>query len=101
MIRGDIPEEQKFTQILSIGLFDGIAALRVALDSLKAPMAVHISVEKEARAHRVVEANFPDSELVNDVESVTEEMVHGWALKYSGVGLVIIGSGPCAKGCRV
>lgn len=46
-IRGDIPEEQEFTQILSIGLFDGIAALRVAMDILRAPMAGHISVEKE------------------------------------------------------
>ena len=45
-VRGDIPEEQELTQVLSIGLFDGIGALRVALDCLKAPMAGHISVEK-------------------------------------------------------
>ena len=77
MIRGDIPEEQELTQLLSIGLFDGIAALRVALDVLKAPVAGHISIEKDLAAQRVVEANFPDSVLVDDVEKVTEEMVHG------------------------
>ena len=97
-IRGDIPEEQELTQVLSIGLFDGIAALRVALDLLKAPMAGHISVEKEPSAHRVVEANFPDSELVKDVEEVTEELVQSWALKYSNVGIIIIGSGPPCQG---
>ena len=97
-IRGDIPEEQEFTQLLSIGLFDGIAALRVALDVLKAPVAGHISIEKDSAAQRVVEANFPDSELVDGVEKVTEEMVHGWALRFSNVGLVVIGSGPPCQG---
>ena len=81
-IRGDIPEEQEITQVLSIGLFDGIAALRVALDLLKAPVARPISIEKNKEAQREVAANFPDSELVDDVEEVNEDMVKSWALKY-------------------
>ena len=96
--RGDIPEEQEFTQVLSIGLFDGIAALRVALDVLKAPLAGHISIERDQHAQRVVEANFPDCELVNDVETVDAEMVKQWALKYPSVGLVLVGAGPPCQG---
>lgn len=45
-----------------------------------------------------MEANFPDSILVNDVENVTEDMVHDWSLKFTGVGLVVIGSGPPCQG---
>ena len=97
-VRGDIPEEESYTQILSIGLFDGIGALRVALDALGAPVAGHISVEKNAEARRVLEANFPDSECVEDIEMVTEDLVKTWALKFSMVGLVILGSGPPCQG---
>lgn len=48
----------------------------------------------------MVEANFPDSVLVDDVEQVNdnEEMVLSWALKFSSVGLVLIGSGPPCQG---
>lgn len=48
----------------------------------------------------MVEANFPDSVLVDDVEQVNdnEEMVLSWALKFSNVGLVLIGSGPPCQG---
>eukprot|EP00435_Cladocopium_sp_Y103_P043855 s1207_g12.t1 len=97
-VRGDIPEEVEFTQVLSIGLFDGIGALRVALDVLKVPVAGHISVEKNDEARRVVEANFPDSQCIDDVESVDDAMVHNWALQFSQVGLVLLGSGPPCQG---
>ena len=46
-------------RILSIGLFDGIGSLRVALDLLGCDVAGHISVEKDASARRVVEHHFP------------------------------------------
>ena len=49
-VRGDIPEAHDFCQILSIGLFDGIGALRVALGLLQAPLAGHISVEANSSA---------------------------------------------------
>ena len=87
-----------FCQVLSIGLFDGISALRVAMDLLQAPMAGHIAVESNEMARRVVEANFPDSLQVNDVREVDEDMVLQWSLRYSNVGLVLIGSGPPCQG---
>lgn len=97
-VRGDIPEEQELTQVLSVGLFDGIGALRMALDVIKAPVAGHISVEMNAEAQRVVEANFPESIQVEDIEAIDEEMVHSWALRFTCVGLVLIGSGPPCQG---
>ena len=97
-VRGDIPEELDCTQILSVGLFDGIAALRVALDALKAPVAGHISVESNPEARRVVESNFPDCEHLDDVAKVDRQQVRLWALKYSTVCLVLVGAGPPCQG---
>ena len=93
-VRGDIPEELEMTQILSVGLFDGIGALRVTLDAIKALVAWHISVESNPEARRVVESNFPDCEHVEDVTSLDWDMVHAWSFKYSSVGLVLVGAGP-------
>eukprot|EP00435_Cladocopium_sp_Y103_P025645 s990_g6.t1 len=97
-VRGDLPEEHDFCQVLSIGLFDGIAALRVALDLLQAPMAGHVSVESNPQAQRVVEANFSDVWAVPNVEEVDEEMVKRWSLRYSSAGLVLVGAGPPCQG---
>ena len=100
-VRGDIPEELEMTQILSVGLFDGIGALRVTLDAIKALVAWHISVESNPEARRVVESNFPDCEHVEDVTSLDWDMVHAWSFKYSSVGLVLVGAGPPpVKGCQ-
>ena len=74
-VTGDIPEELEMIQILSVGLFDGIGALRVALDAIKAPVAGHISVESNPEARGVVESNFPDCEHVEDVTSLGWDMV--------------------------
>lgn len=81
-----------------MGLFDGIGALRVALDALKAPVAGHISVENNPEARRVVESNFPDCEHVEDIHEATWEKVHTWSLRFSNVGLVLVGSGPPCQG---
>ena len=61
-VRGDLPEEHDFVQVLSIGLFDGISGLRVACDVLGLPIAGHISVEASEEARRVVEL-FPRYDL--------------------------------------
>ena len=97
-VRGDIPEDVELTQVLSIGLFDGISALRVALDVVKAPVAGHISVESNLAAQRVVESNFPDCIHIDDVGKVDEETVLGWSLRYTCVGLVLVGAGPPCQG---
>ena len=55
-LRGQHPENRREGRLLSIGLFDGIAALRVALDLLGVDVVGHISVEQSKAATRVVEA---------------------------------------------
>ena len=45
--RGDLPEEHDLVQVLSVGLFDGVGALRVACDVLGLPMAGHVTIEQE------------------------------------------------------
>ena len=51
-----------------------------------------------AHARRVVEAYFPDSSFHEDVTSIDEEVVTGWALKYSNAGVIIMGAGPPCQG---
>ena len=97
-VQGDVPEIHDFEQVLTIGLFDGIGALRLACDRLNIPIAGHISIEKDPLGRRVVEANYPDSTVHDDVTTVDKEMVQGWALKYSNVALVLIGAGPPCQG---
>ena len=97
-VRGDLPENHDFCQVLCIGLFDGISGLRVALDCLGAPVAGHISIEKQGEARRVVESYFADTIFVEDVELVDLPMVESWALRFSSVGLVLLGGGPPCQG---
>ena len=97
-VRGDLHEELGFPPVLSIGLFDGIGALRVALDCLGIPLSGHISVETNPEAHRVVEAFFPETLWIQDVAKIDEEMVKEWSLTFSNVGLIIVGSGPPCQG---
>ena len=97
-VRGDLHEGLGFSQVLSIGLFDGIGALRVALDCLGIPIAGHIGVEKNSEAHRVVESFFPECIWVDDVAKIDAAMVKDWSLLFSNVGLIIVGSGPPCQG---
>eukprot|EP00438_Fugacium_kawagutii_P015127 Skav226488 [mRNA] locus=scaffold744:92997:96548:- [translate_table: standard] len=98
LVRGDVMEPLDMEQILSIGLFDGIGSLRVSLDMLGAPVVGHISVERSAEARRVLESFYPDTTFVDDIESVDEEMVKAWSLRFSTVSLVVVGAGPPCQG---
>ena len=98
LVRGEVPDWESFSQVLSVGLFDGVGALRVSLDALGAPMCGHISVECNKNAQRVLEANFADSLLISSVEEVDDEMVLRWSLKFSSASLVILGAGPPCQG---
>ena len=60
-IRGDLVEPVDITGVLTVGLFDGIGALRVAADVLGWNVVGHVSVEKNPEAARVVESRFPNS----------------------------------------
>eukprot|EP00438_Fugacium_kawagutii_P018925 Skav209942 [mRNA] locus=scaffold102:393196:398480:+ [translate_table: standard] len=97
-VRGDLPEASSIVQVLTIGLFDGIGALRVASDSLQLPIAGHISVEKDPCASRVLESRFPGTVFVSDIELVDAAMTKDWACQFSQVGLVLIGAGPPCQG---
>ena len=97
-VRGDLPEVDDHIQVLTVGLFDGIGALRVAADVLHLPMGGHVSAEVSVEGSRVLESSFPDTLAVGDVTAVTAEMVQNWAVRYSNVGVVLVGGGPPCQG---
>ena len=97
-VRGDLPDIDDHVQVLTVGLFDGIGALRVSADVLLLPMGGHISSEVNPEGRRVLESQFPDTESVGNVEDIDDDMVKSWALRYSNVGLVLVGGGPPCQG---
>ena len=98
ILRGDLPELRQEHRVLSIGLFDGISALRVALDLLGLQVAGHVSVEVDPNAARVVESHFPEIRHISRVEEVNDDMVREWARVYSQVSVVLVGGGPPCQG---
>ena len=96
--RGDLPQEGDTLQIFTVGLFDGLGALRLAVDSLGIGVAGHLSVEKENTGRRVVEAFFPDTIFHEDVQTVDAELVKGLALRFPSVAMILIGAGPPCQG---
>lgn len=97
-VRGDIVEPADVTAVLTVGLFDGISGLRVAADALGWNVVGHVSVEKSVEASRVVESRFPHSIHVSDVSSIDADMVKDWSLRFSQVGVVLLGAGPPCQG---
>lgn len=97
-LRGELPELRQEHQVLTIGLFDGIGALRVAADLIGLQLIGHISVESNAQASRVVESHFPDAQFVQDVQAVDWDMVREWARCYSQASVVLLGGGPPCQG---
>ena len=97
-VRGDLLEPSDITGVLTIGLFDGIGALRVAADALGWNVLGHISVEKSKAAARVVESQFPNTVVVGSVEDVDRETVKGWAQQFSQAAVVVVGGGPPCQG---
>eukprot|EP00434_Breviolum_minutum_P043432 symbB.v1.2.038718.t1/scaffold6139.1/size20637/2 len=93
-LRGQVQRPGEDLSVLCVGLFDGIGALRVALDLLGCQVMGHISVESNAAASRVVESHFPGVEVVTDVKLVDDAMVHRFAGQFSQVSLVLVGAGP-------
>ena len=96
--RGDILSQDDVDPILVVSLFDGIGALRVAVDALRVPVAGYISVEISEDARRVVESWFPDVKHITDVAFIDENEVSSWSLLYPGVCAVVLGAGPPCQG---
>eukprot|EP00438_Fugacium_kawagutii_P028520 Skav226749 [mRNA] locus=scaffold3942:27571:31074:- [translate_table: standard] len=84
--------------VLCIGLFDGLGALRVALDLLGVKVLGYISVEKLPEAQRVVQSHFPEVHHYSNVEDITDDEVRSWSLRYSQCSLVLLGAGPPCQG---
>ena len=97
-LRGELPENRGDFTVLCIGLFDGISALRVALDVLGVQVLGHVSVDKRKLAQCVVESHYPATIFVDSVEEVDEEMVSQWSAKFSQCSLVLLGAGPPCQG---
>ncbi len=97
-LRGCEPELVSEGQVLCVGLFDGIGALRVALDLLSVDVGGYISVESNDSAARVVESHFPSVCRVDNVEHVSDEMVQKWSMTFSQCVLVLLGAGPPCQG---
>ena len=97
-LRGEEPEKRGDFMVLVVGLFDGLGALRLAVEALGVPVIGYISVEKSSEAQRVVESHFPGVQVVDDVTKVDETMVKQWAAAYSQASLVLIGAGPPCQG---
>ena len=95
-LRGEVPESGDLT-VFSLGLFDGIGALRVALELINVKVLGHVSVECNKSAQRVVESHYPGIEAVDDIQLIDAAMVDGWAARYSQCSLVLIGAGPPFK----
>lgn len=97
-LRGELVENRSDHMVLTVGLFDGIGALRVALDALGAQVIGHVSVEKEDFARRVVEAHYPGVIALEKVEDVDAGVVKEWSAKFSQASLVLLGAGPPCQG---
>lgn len=97
-LRGQWPEHGPEVGILAIGLFDGIGALRVALELLGIPVVGYISVEKHEPARRVVESHYPGTLHYEDVKLIDAQDIKTWSARFSQVSLVVIGAGPPCQG---
>ena len=83
-------------ELLVVGLFDGIAAVRCGLEVLGLACCGFVSVEMDGPAKRVVAANWPGVEQVDDVCSVDEAMVRDWRRRYPSASYVLLSAGfPC------
>ena len=97
-VRGEIKQDEPTAGLLVISCFDGIGALRVALDVLRAPVEGYISIEKDSRARRVVESAFPSCDHYEDVTEISKKDVDNWAAKYPNCKAVLIAGGPPCQG---
>ena len=97
-LRGHQEELHNGDSVLCVDVFDGIGALRVALDLVGCRVLGYVSIEANEAASRVVEAHFPGNETIKDVKLVDQDVVHSLAGRYSQASMVILGAGPPCQG---
>ena len=96
--RGDSFEEFHEQGLLVILIFDGIGALRVALESLKVPLAGYVAIEKDGRATRVVASHFPSCTFYSDATKVSSADIRASGAKYPNCCAVLAAGGPPYQG---
>ena len=96
--RGETFHEVPEGGVVCVGLFDGVSGLRVSLEAIRARICLHVSVETNPEARRVVESAFPNVEFVDQVQDITPELCQKWAAKASSAKIVIVGAGPPYQG---
>ena len=97
-LRGELPEPSGDHGILVVSLFDGIGALRVAVDLLGVPVLGYVAIEKHAPARRVVESQFPGVMTFEDVRAFGYEDVRRLSVDFSQALMVLLGAGPPCQG---
>ena len=96
--RGDVISQDEVGAILVVSLFDGIGALRIAVDALQVPVAGYVAAEISPEARRVVESWFPEVVGIEEVKSIEEHEVSSWSLRFPGVCAALLGAGPPCQG---
>lgn len=92
-LRGQLPELRSEHMVLTIGLFDGIAALRVAVDALGLYRALAMCLSKRKELGGLLKPIFP--------RRCTSWMLHWLTLSwFSGgvVAVVLLGAAPPCQG---
>ena len=97
-LRGELASTQGDHAWLVVGLFDGIGALRVAVEVIGVKVLGYVSVEKNPTARRVVEHHFPDVITLDDVQAVDHTWVKGLSVRFSQASGVLLGGGPPCQG---
>ena len=97
-LRGQLPQPLPEHQVLLVGLFDGIGALRVAMDLQSVAICGYVSVESNPSARRVVESQYPGVVHYDTVEEIQDQDVKEWSLRFSQCSLVLLGAGPPCQG---
>lgn len=98
LLRGQVPQPLPEHQVLLVGLFDGIGALRVAIDLQAVAVCGYVSVEVNPNARRVVESQYPGVLHYDSVEGIDAALVKEWCLRFSQCSLVLLGAGPPCQG---
>ncbi|CAE7827088.1 unnamed protein product [Symbiodinium sp. CCMP2592] len=92
--RGDSSIDVPDGGVVCIGLFDGISAMRVALEAIRTRVVLHVSAEIDPTCRRVVETHFPDVIHHDDVASIDQDCCNTWAAQASSAKLVLVGASP-------
>ena len=91
--RGELQSPSELQGVLAISVFDGLGALRVALDVLNMSVRGYLSIGQDQNCRRVLDSFFPSVLHFERVEEVSPDTVRDWAALFSRTILVLVGCG--------